>query len=201
MQRKLIAILYGMSCVISLGGHPSWLHEKVDGTLARGKIVDIDYTTRILNLGVESEGGPIQKKILKLTEKAKLAVIEPSSLDKLEEFKFFKIEGQSVDGQRSFKAESLTVLPDWFPEEPGFQENSAAGIFRKSRKGTVFIQAKRRMTQISNKDTVKVFQLRERNEIFALRKGQEVLFTISRLNGIEAATAVCVISTQENTSD
>ena len=52
------------------------------------------------------------------------------------------------------------------------------------------------MTQISNKDTVKVFQLKERNEIFALRKGQEVLFTISRLNGLEAATAVCVISTQ-----
>ena len=79
-----------------------------------------------------------------------------------------------MDGQRSFKAESLTVLPDWFPEEPA--ENSAAGIFVRAE--TVY-PSQTRMTQISNKDTVKVFQLKERNEIFALRKGQEVLFTIS----------------------
>ena len=72
MQRKLIAILYGMSCVISPGGHPSWLHEKVDGTLARGKIVDIDYTTRILNLGVESEGDQSKRRFSNLQKRLNL---------------------------------------------------------------------------------------------------------------------------------
>ncbi len=196
MQRnlwKLPVVLAALGCAVSAGAHPAWLHKKVDGELANGTLLEVDYTTRILKVAVKTEQGPDRQKILKLTDKAKFAVLAPAKLDALEEFKFVKLEGRAVDGQRGFLADSLTVLPDWFPEEPGFRETTAAGVFRKSRKGTFFIQAKRRMTQIRNPDTVQAFQFEERGEIFALRKGQDVLLTLAKFNGLDAATAVCVL--------
>ena len=192
-QRKLLAVLTGLGLMMSAQAHPAWLHKKVEGDLHTATLLEIDYTTRILTVAFKTKDGPQRSKNLKLVDKAKLAVLVSTKLDSLEEFKFVKLEGQSVDGQRGFQADTLTVLPDWFPEEPGFRETTASGVFRRSRKGTIFIQAKRRMTQIRNPQAVQVFQFEEREEIFALRKGQQLLLTLAKFNGLEAATAVCVL--------
>ncbi len=183
-------------CIIRVcDGHPAWLHEKIDGTLTRATLIEIDYTTRVLkvNLAASIPGGPKKQEILKLSPKPRFAVLTSAKLEDFKEFSFVKVEGKAQDRQRSFMAKSLTALPDWFPAEPGIDETTATGVLRRNRTGNLFIQAKRRMTQIQKTEKMQIHHFDERKDLFAIRKGQEILMAKVQENGQQTITAVFVL--------
>lgn len=188
----LLPVLY--LTVSSLGyTHPAWLHGKVEGELFHGTLLEVDYTNRILKVAMQQKTGQTRKQILKIIPETKLAILVPIALDDIPEFSFVKLEGQAVDSQQGFLGDTLTVLPNWYPEVPGFRDKTAAGIFRRNRKKGLFLQAKRRMTQIRNQANLKTFKLEERGEIFSLRKGQRIILAQTLKNGIRTATALCIL--------
>ena len=102
--------------------HPAWLHKVVDGELASGIILEVDYTTGILKIALTQISGQPKQEILRFTNETKFAVLVPANLDDILEFTFVKLKGKSADDRRAFLADTLTILPDWFPAEPGFRK-------------------------------------------------------------------------------
>jgi hypothetical protein len=195
-QRHWLNWLLPVLCLTfsSLGhAHPAWLHDKVEGELFPGTLLEVDYTNRILKVAMRQKAGQTKKEILKITSKTRLAVLVPIALDDIPEFSFVKLEGKAVNSRQGFLGNTLTVLPNWFPEVPGFRDKTAAGIFRRNRKKELFLQAKRRMTQIRNHDNLKTFKFEERGEISSLRKGQKIILAQTLENGMRTATAICIL--------
>ena len=93
--------------------HPAWLHKVVDGELASGIILEVDYTTGILKIALTQISGQPKQEILRFTNETKFAGLVPANLDDILEFTFVKLEGKSADDRRAFLADTLTILPDW----------------------------------------------------------------------------------------
>jgi hypothetical protein len=190
--RWLLPVLY--LTISSLGyTHPAWLHGKVKGEFFPGTLLEVDYTNRTLKVAMQQKKGQTKKEIIKITPETKLAILVPVALDDIPEFSFVKLEGQAVDSQQGFLGDTLTVLPNWYPEVPGFGDKTATGVFRRNSKKGLFLQANRRMTQIQNQANLETFKLEERGEISSLRKGQRIILAQTLKNGIRTATALCIL--------